>query len=243
MMQGLLVKGGQSKYTGHCCSFINDITKIVQKVPTLPEDLDIVVFRAKNTKDDMNQPLLASNNSFHVKRERLTDNLRVLARFLPWFRVPGRIDWDSLHSLPEDGSIFHRLRSIQRMEVENASDQLGPKDLNDDNDSTVNVTSSGFVPSLHSNESEISELQNGLQLTEAILTMPTIRPAPINEHDRTRRYIIEGFPSLFPMGNADFHEDRLHNVSADYFKHLMRYRNGCFAQHPRFRYFAWNSLL
>src|SRR5579859_959344 len=32
-MQAWLVKGGQSKYTGHCCSFINDINKIVQKVP------------------------------------------------------------------------------------------------------------------------------------------------------------------------------------------------------------------
>ena len=69
MMQAWLVKGGQSKYTGHCCSFVNDIAKIVQKVPTLPEDLDIAVVRAKNTTNDTNQPLLASNNSFHVKRE------------------------------------------------------------------------------------------------------------------------------------------------------------------------------
>src|SRR5947207_6238183 len=113
MMQAWLVKGGQSKYTGHCCSFINDINKIVQKVPTLLEGLDIAVVHAKNTTDDMNQPLLASNASFHVKRERLIDNLRVLAQFHPWFRVPGRIDWNSLNSLPEDGNVFHRLRSIR----------------------------------------------------------------------------------------------------------------------------------
>ena len=75
MMQAWLVKGGQSKYTGHCCSFINDITKIIQKVPILPEDLDIAVVCAKNTTDDTNQSLLVSNNNFHVKHERLTDNL------------------------------------------------------------------------------------------------------------------------------------------------------------------------
>jgi hypothetical protein len=244
MMQAWLVKGGQSKYTGHCCSFINDITKIAQKVPTLPEDLDIAVVRAKNTADHTNQPLLASNNSFHVKRERVTNNLRVLVMFHSWFKVPGRIDWDSIHSLPEDETVFHRLRSIQQTEVDNTSDELGPTDLNEDNDPALNVTSNGFIPSMHSNESEISELQNGLQLTEAVLTMPTIRPEPIDEHNRNLRYVIEAFPSLFPKGEADFHEDRLCNVSAsDYFKHLMRYHDGRFARHPRFRYFAWNSIL
>ena len=74
MMQAWLVKGGQSKYSGHCCSFINDITKIVQQVPILPEDLDIAIIRAKNT-ENMDQSLLASNDSFYVKRERLIDNL------------------------------------------------------------------------------------------------------------------------------------------------------------------------
>jgi len=244
MMQAWIVKGGQSKYTGHCCSFINDATKIVQKIPTLPEHLDIAIIRVKST-DNADHPLLASNDVFHVKRERLTDNLRVLAQFHPWFQVPGRIDWNSLNSLPEDGSVFHQLRTIQQTEAESITDnQLGPNDLNDENNSILNLTSNGFVPSFHSNQNEISELQHGLQLTEAILTMPTINSVPINEHDPNRRYMIDAFPTLFPTGKADFHEDRCNNVSAqDYFKHLMRFRDGRFAQHPRFRYFAWNSIL
>ena len=160
MMQAWLVKGAQSKYTGHCCSFVNDVAKIVQKVPTLPEHLDVAIIRPKNptTIDETNppnQPLLASNTSFHVNRERLTDNLRVLARFHPWHRVEGSIDWESLNSLPEDGTVFHRIRSIQQIEVEQASsDQLGPNDLNEENDPTPNITSDGFIPSLQSNESE-----------------------------------------------------------------------------------------
>ena len=63
----------------------------------------------------------------------------------------------------------------------NIFNHLGPNDLNEDNDPTLNVTSNGFVPSLRPNESEISELQNGLQLTEVVLTMPRINPAPIYE--------------------------------------------------------------
>ena len=78
MMQAWLVKGGQSKYTGHCCSFMNDITKIIHKVPTLPEELDVAIVHSK-TSDNAHQPLLASNDSFQVKCECLTDNLRVLA--------------------------------------------------------------------------------------------------------------------------------------------------------------------
>ena len=49
MMQAWLVKGGQSKYSGHCCSFMKDVSKIVEKVPTLPEDLDIAIVHAKTT--------------------------------------------------------------------------------------------------------------------------------------------------------------------------------------------------
>ncbi len=94
------------------------------------------------------------------------------------------------------------------MEVESTyTDELSPNDLNEENDSITNLTSNGFVPSLHSNETEISELQNGLQLMEAILTMPAIDPLPINEHDSNHRYIIDAFPCLYPTGRADFHED------------------------------------
>jgi hypothetical protein len=101
MMQAWLVKGGQSKYTSHCYSFMKDVSKIVEKVPTLPEELDIAVVLAKTTDN----PLLASNESFYVKRERLTHNLQILARFHPWFRVSGRVEWNSLKSL---GSVFDR---------------------------------------------------------------------------------------------------------------------------------------
>ena len=74
--------------------------------------------------------------------------------------------------------------------------------------------------------------------------MPTFDPAPINEHDRNHRHMINAFPTLFPTGRADFHEDRSHKISiSDYFKHLMRYHDDRFAKYPRFRYFAWNSLL
>jgi len=44
MIQAYSVKGGQYKYSGHCCNFTCDITNIVTKLPQLPEDIDLILF-------------------------------------------------------------------------------------------------------------------------------------------------------------------------------------------------------
>lgn len=91
---------------------------------------------------------------------------------------------------------------------------------------------------------EITELQNTLQITEAALTMPAVHGAASNEHDPNIQYMIDAFPTLFPTDKAEYHAARPHKVTASfYFQHLMRYKDGRFAKHSRFRYFAWNSLL
>src|SRR5271167_1629294 len=51
MMQAWSVKGGQSKYTGHCCNFINDNIKLLQKIPILPEHLDVAIVQSKSSDD------------------------------------------------------------------------------------------------------------------------------------------------------------------------------------------------
>ena len=50
------------------------------------------------------------------------------------------------------------------------------------------------------------------------------------------------FPSLFPTGAADFSAPRVHPITIGYyFKHLMMFKDGRFAKHPRFCYFALNT--
>lgn len=57
-------------------------------------------------------------------------------------------------------------------------------------------------------------------------------------------YIAKAFPTLFPNGTADLCEPRLVRVTpSDHFQHLIKYKDGRFAKHPRFRLFAMNSLL
>ena len=50
------------------------------------------------------------------------------------------------------------------------------------------------------------------------------------------------FPKLYPTGAADFTAPRLRPVTIGfYFKHLMKFHDGQFAKHPRYRYFALNT--
>src|SRR5438045_955961 len=51
MIQAYSVKGGQYKYSGHCCNFTRDIANVVTKVPQLPEDINIIIIRSKSDDD------------------------------------------------------------------------------------------------------------------------------------------------------------------------------------------------
>lgn len=51
------------------------------------------------------------------------------------------------------------------------------------------------------------------------------------------------FPTLFPDGKGDFHQNRQHKVHfGAYVEHLMRFEGGRFARHRRFPWFAFNTL-
>ena len=50
-IQVWLVKGAQWKYTGHVVNFMRGTGKIYRKLPTLPEDADIVLIRPARGPD------------------------------------------------------------------------------------------------------------------------------------------------------------------------------------------------
>lgn len=74
-----------------------------------------------------------------------------------------------------------------------------------------------------------------------VVTWPQLGDQPINEFN-TEGYMSCAFPTLYPTGAADFTAPRERQVTVGYyFKHMMLYRDGRFACHPRFRYFALNT--
>jgi len=69
---------------------------------------------------------------------------------------------------------------------------------------------------------------------EIILTQSAIRSTPINEHDPNLRYVIDAFAYLLPTGAADIHADHPFGkvTPVKYFRYLLRWHDGRFAQDP-----------
>ena len=72
---------------------------------------------------------------------------------------------------------------------------------------------------------------------------PNIDGVPVNEFQMLE-YITCAFLTLYPTGAADLCSDYVRNVKlAEYFLHLLKYKNGQFAYHTHLRYFALNSQM
>ena len=117
---------------------------------------------------------------------------------------------------------------------------------NDDTENDDDTVMHTFVPSLPKNQREETAINNTLKRmqSENPHTMwPKIDGCPINEF-QTIGYIVRAFPTLYPTGHADLRAGRLKDIKpAEYFKHMMWYKDGRFARYTRWRYFALNSVM
>ena len=107
--------------------------------------------------------------------------------------------------------------------------------------------SSSFVPSAPHQATEREAVER-VVFAELPVAWPPRGDTPLNEF-HSKGYITLAFPTLFSTGAADFTAPRIQPVTLGYYlKHLMMYRDGRFARHPYFRYFAlktemcWRAL-
>ena len=157
------------------------------------------------------------------------------------------MDYSLLEQLPEDGLVHHRMRNIENQGIDDAFlDQGPPEDAGIDGAQAHEpVFTGGFVPNMTTRTTELDQLcATALNNDDPIiLTMPNIRGTPINEYSG-HKIAIDAFPTLFPTGQADFNMSHTHNVKMqEWASHLIRIEGGRFAQHPRFRYWALNTVL
>jgi len=91
-----------------------------------------------------------------------------------------------------------------------------------------------FAPILLSTHREDVAIQNTLdhmQNGNSSIEWPQINNNPINEF-KTPGYIACIFPTLYPTGCADLLAERIWDVNpAEYFKHLLIYKDGRFVHH------------
>ncbi|KAJ7048027.1 hypothetical protein C8F01DRAFT_966221, partial [Mycena amicta] len=202
-------------------------------------ECDIIVFRRKGSVEGDEGDKIKEN--FRVRQDVLRQWLQYLEQHHPTFH--GRqvhIDWDILNSLPKDGNVLQRVQSVSTEDLNSNPDE-GPPVENQQSDGSGQF-SAGFAPNLQSGLTEFEKLQAAAGAPEIVLTMPAVQGTPINENS-AQHIAVDAFPTLFPTGRADFKEAREKKVTMDeWASHLLRYQDGRFAKHPRFRYWALNTI-
>ncbi|GBC48412.2 ATP-dependent DNA helicase PIF1 [Rhizophagus irregularis DAOM 181602=DAOM 197198] len=147
------------------------------------------------------------------------------------------IDTNILQSLPENDSIFNMLPQLQ-------DDESGEDD--GDNIEDGEDVSRTFVPLMLPTQREgeaINATLDQMQNDNPLSLWPEIEGVPINEF-HTPGYMVRAFPTLYLYGRADLRSARVKEVKpAEYFRHLLWYKDGRFARYLRWRYFALNSSM
>ena len=223
---------GQYGYRGHVINLPQDISSFATSLPWLPTDLDIIVVRKEGT--------LGSHRDFRVRRSRILSALQWLKENNRYYHAITIVD-SALAKLPEDGDIA----GVSTVSLPLDSDDHITDLADAEDDLNMSCT---FVPVGPRRQVEhevvrqsIASYQQPGETETPTAQWPEIQNAPINEF-KTEGYMTCAFPTLFPTGEADFAAPRLHRVTiGEYFKHLLLYKDGRFATHPRFRFFALNT--
>ena len=220
---------GQYGYSGHILNLPQDVTSFVNELPRCPATLDVVIVRREGTDE--------THRDFQVRRA-------VVLRALQWLIVNNMyyndvmINYDTLGMLPIDSHLTNLASvTLPSSEVEFSAEH-------NDNPYSAHLQST-FVPASTRSFTEQEAIQESIINPQATrhINWPSTAGNPINEFT-TEGYITCAFPAHFAEGKTDFLGPRQRVVSiASYFKHLMLYHDKRFANHPRFRYFALNTLM
>ena len=234
-------RGHQYHYTGHCVSFMQNTVRTVDVLPNLPSELDVVVLRPSDqVMQDDPRYQRQFRSDFRVRKGRVITWLRFLREHHPDYQYI-TISPDRINALPVDDDVSSSFTSIlDRGPVQEGHDQPVSAELPPPN-------SQSMVPNLNITATEIDMIVQeitGRKPSPPNLPAPSIRMTPIDEASSKDRIFAMAFPTLYPTGQADFNTPRLRKVDLnDYAQHLMRFHDGRFGQHPRWRFFVFNILM
>jgi hypothetical protein len=234
-------RGHQYHYSGHCVSFMQNTVKTVDMLPNLPSELDIVVLRPSDhvVQSDTRYER-QFRTDFRVRKGHIIAWLQFLKAHHPDYRYITISD-DRINALPLDGDISSSFTTIvddttveEELPVP-VSDELPPPN------------SQSMVPNLNITATEVDLILrelSGRNPTPLGLPAPSIRQTPIDEASGKDRIFTMAFPTLYPTGRADFNTPRARKVDLkDYAQHLIRFHDGRFGRHPRWRFFIFNLLM
>lgn len=103
------IKGQQFFYSGHTVNFMQNVTKVYQKLSLLPSDLDIIILKPASGSDNDNRAINQRlEQIFCVQREKIRVWLDYLRKHRPDYKNI-TIDSNNLMALLENGSIHYSL--------------------------------------------------------------------------------------------------------------------------------------
>lgn len=213
---------GQYGYSGHVINLPQDTTSFANCLPRLPTEVDVMIMRKEGAAQ--------SHHDFHVGKTVVLGALQWMVRNNIYYRNIS-ISQEALALLPEDGDLTG-VCSVNI--VSSLSDEEEPlaQGVDDPYNSHLERT---FVPIVTQRLTEQETIS-----ASQVIPWPTAGASPIEFN--TEGYFSCAFPTLFPTGAADFLAPRPRVVTiGNYFRHLMMYKDGRFAKHCRFRYFALNT--
>ncbi|EED11952.1 hypothetical protein TSTA_000300 [Talaromyces stipitatus ATCC 10500] len=235
-MQIRQIRGQQYRYQGHIVNFLRDTQRVCNRLPLLPQNPNMVLLRPQNaeTHERLNRQF---RRDFRVKRGYIYAWLSYLIADHPGYRDI-QINHANLTQLPEDGSVIDQIltEDVANESVDDDTDILAEAD----NPETV------AVPDMTVSESEVQQLRQQLVTAQnpLHLTLPDPRSTPISEYKTTLPLLSLALPTLFPQGKADYSIPRERTVEfQQYAQHLMKYKDGRFARHPRFRFIMFNTMM
>lgn len=220
------IRGQQTGYSGHVLNFAQHVEDIATRLPHDPRYLTTVLLLRRDTVSGVAE--------FRVRSQ-------VVGRALRWLQINNRyysdiiVDNEALNRLPRDGDIGPNLPAID--------DE--PDDGFDAGDVANNIIEGSGLPNLpnpDAGQQILHNLSNQSHITIDGGRWPHLDRQPLNEFT-SEGYICMAFPALFPTGQGDLNAPRLRRINKhQYFKFLLQYRDGRFANDKRFPYFAYNTL-
>lgn len=220
---------GQYGYSGHVINLPQDTASFVNSLPRLPAELDVLMVRKEGAAQ--------SHYDFRVRKSVVLRAIQWLVQNNTYYQHI-TINTEALALLPEDGD----LTGLCSVTVNSTTNDQEESQENMDDPYNTHLEWS-FVPIVTQRLTEQEKIRQSVHqnASQEVISWPAVSASPVNEFN-TEGYMSQAFPTLFPTGAADFLAPRPRKVTVgNYFKHLVMYKDGRFARHCRFRYFALNT--
>ena len=220
------IRGHQFGYRGNVINFAQNVNELARALPHRIRDLSSIIAVRQQRAD--------GHVDFRVRAGMVRAALLWLREYNTFY-ANIELSEDNMALLPEDGDAY---QVVQGYAVEDPDPDDPPPQENpgpsEDHVAEGDVIAVSGVPMLQPHRQE--------DQVEAVLNYPSRDPNPVNES--TAGYVVMAFPHLFPYGRADLYEARSEGLTArQYFSHLLQLRDGRFADDPRFRFFAFNTVM